>query len=43
MNASAAPDNADGQGDIAALARGGRTNFIGFLLRWQRASRLPPQ
>lgn len=33
MNASAAPDNADGQGDIAALARGGRTNFIGFLLR----------
>jgi O-antigen/teichoic acid export membrane protein len=35
------PNNAadDGSGDIAALARGGRTNFLGFLLRL--AARLP--
>jgi len=29
----------DGPGDIAALAKGGRTNFLGFLLRL--AARLP--
>ena len=29
----AAAPLADASGDIAALARGGRTNFIGFLLR----------
>ena len=28
-----------GEGDIAALAKGGRTNFLGFLLRL--AARLP--
>ena len=36
------PDNAtrpDGGGDIAALAKGGRTNFLGFLMRL--AARLP--
>jgi O-antigen/teichoic acid export membrane protein len=31
--------DADGPGDIAALAKGGRTNFFGFLLRL--AARLP--
>ena len=31
--APAAPPPADSSGDIAALARGGRTNFFGFLLR----------
>ena len=31
--------DADGPGDIAQLARGGRTNFLGFLLRL--AARLP--
>jgi O-antigen/teichoic acid export membrane protein len=30
---AASPAGADGGGDIAALARGGRTNFIGFLMR----------
>jgi O-antigen/teichoic acid export membrane protein len=34
-----APRSAEGSGDIAALARGGRTNFLGFLLRL--AARLP--
>ena len=32
MSASAQPASTD-QGDIAALAKGGRTNFLGFLLR----------
>ena len=36
--AASAPPGADG-GDIAALAKGGRTNFLGFLLRL--AARLP--
>jgi O-antigen/teichoic acid export membrane protein len=36
--AAAAPPG-DGGGDIAALAKGGRTNFLGFLLRL--AARLP--
>jgi len=31
--AGAGPGPADGGGDIAALAKGGRTNLIGFLLR----------
>ena len=41
MSASATPEKpAQGdQGDIAALAKGGRTNFFGFLLRL--AARLP--
>lgn len=41
MSASAPPDSpqVDGTGDIQALAKGGRTNFIGFLLRL--AARLP--
>jgi hypothetical protein len=34
MNAAAAPDE-----DIAALAKGGRTNFFGFVLRL--AARIP--
>jgi O-antigen/teichoic acid export membrane protein len=34
-----APPPADSSGDIAALARGGRTNFLGFLMRL--AARLP--
>ena len=34
LSTTAAPDD-----DIAALARGGRTNFLGFLLRL--AARLP--
>lgn len=38
MSAPAAPQ-AESQGDIAALAKGGRTNFFGFLLRL--AARLP--
>ncbi|MFZ9395135.1 MAG: lipopolysaccharide biosynthesis protein [Erythrobacter sp.] len=33
MSAGATQDNTGDQGDIAALAKGGRTNFIGFLLR----------
>jgi O-antigen/teichoic acid export membrane protein len=33
------PKASDGSGDIAALAKGGQTNFIGFLLRL--AARLP--
>ncbi|WP_164117383.1 lipopolysaccharide biosynthesis protein [Sphingorhabdus sp. Alg239-R122] len=38
--ASAAPEAGDGEnGDIAKLAKGGRTNFFGFLLRL--AARLP--
>jgi len=36
---SAVPPEGDGGGDIAALAKGGRTNFFGFLLRL--AARLP--
>ena len=36
---SAVPPAGDSGGDIAALARGGRTNFFGFLLRL--AARLP--
>jgi O-antigen/teichoic acid export membrane protein len=36
---SAAAPAGDGGGDIAALARGGRTNFLGFLMRL--AARLP--
>lgn len=41
MSASAPPDNSQGNdaGDIQALAKGGRTNFFGFLLRL--AARLP--
>jgi O-antigen/teichoic acid export membrane protein len=35
----ATPPPGDGGGDIAALAKGGRTNFFGFLLRL--AARLP--
>jgi O-antigen/teichoic acid export membrane protein len=35
----AVPPPADSSGDIAALARGGRTNFLGFLMRL--AARLP--
>ena len=35
----AAPPAGDGGGDIAALARGGRTNLLGFLMRL--AARLP--
>lgn len=38
MSATAHADK-DGPGDIAALAKGGRTNFFGFLLRL--AARLP--
>jgi len=34
-----APDEVPAGGDIAALARGGRTNFLGFLMRL--AARLP--
>ncbi|WP_408609021.1 lipopolysaccharide biosynthesis protein [Allopontixanthobacter sediminis] len=37
-SAEAVPERTD-EGDIAALAKGGRTNFIGFLLRL--AARLP--
>jgi O-antigen/teichoic acid export membrane protein len=33
------PPSAEASGDIAALARGGRTNFLGFLMRL--AARLP--
>jgi len=41
MSASASPDNSQPHdaGDIQALAKGGRTNFFGFLLRL--AARLP--
>ena len=41
MSASAPPDKSQGNdaGDIQALAKGGRTNFFGFLLRL--AARLP--
>jgi O-antigen/teichoic acid export membrane protein len=38
LSVPAAPAS-DGSGDIAALARGGRTNFLGFLMRL--AARLP--
>ena len=37
--AAAVPQVDDRGGDIAALAKGGRTNFLGFLLRL--AARLP--
>lgn len=37
--APVAPPSPDSGGDIAALARGGRTNFLGFLMRL--AARLP--
>ena len=39
MSAGAAREDGEGPGDIAALAKGGRTNFLGFLLRL--AARLP--
>jgi O-antigen/teichoic acid export membrane protein len=39
IDASAAPQGRDDKDDLAALARGGRTNVIGFLLRL--AARLP--
>lgn len=39
MNAPIRAGADDGPGDIAALAKGGRTNFLGFLLRL--AARLP--
>ncbi len=38
-NASASTPKEESQGDIQALAKGGRTNFLGFLLRL--AARLP--
>ena len=39
MSASAAGVDATGPGDLSILAKGGRTNFLGFLLRL--AARLP--
>jgi len=39
LSAPAAGIDATGPGDLSTLARGGRTNFLGFLLRL--AARLP--